>query len=399
MQFDLSTHTILGNAGDLAVSQEDDKILLKVAMLIEGECEGLGAAAAAAKYGFSRQRYYQLLTAFRQGGCLALLSRKPGPQASSRRTPDVIREVIRHRFLDPTASAEVIAQKVRQSGSAIATRSVSRVFQQYGLQKKLFAYRPKEPLTIDAFASKQTRRERPADPPSIEIAARQSLADKVCGNLVGLWLLIPEHLRLGTWDLLCSWCRQSGQSAGPRLALQLVHESALCLTGLRARSLRHRGFELANGLPFLASDLAIHQLFNGRTIEEAKNLQNALGKRRLARGHFVGRVLIIDPHRIPSFSRRQMRRHKKGQSAPAKVAQTFFCLDADTRQPVALISGTSARTVTNATPELLAVTASIFDNPTGVLVLADAEHFTAELTDRLHQDSRFDLLVPAPPFL
>jgi hypothetical protein len=252
-------------------------------------------------------------------------------------------------------------------------------------------------MTIEAFASKQTRRQRPSDPRSIENAVRQTLADKVSGNLVGLWLLIPEHLRLGTWELLCGWCRQPGETAWPRLALQLVHESALCLTGLRdARSLRQRGFELANGLPFLGSDVAMHHLLNNHTVDEAKSLQNALGKRRLARRHFGGRVLIIDPHRILSFSRRQMRRHKKGHGAPAKVAQTFFCLDADTRQPVALISGTSARTVTHATPELLALATSIFDNPEAVLVLADAEHFTAALADRLHQDSQFDLLVPAP---
>jgi transposase len=136
MQFDLSTHTISGPAGNLAVSQEDDEILRKVAMLIEGECEGLGAAAAAAKYGYSRQRYYQILTAFRQGGCLALRSRQPGPKAPSRRTPDVVREVIRHRFLDPNASADVIAQKIRQTGSAVAVRSVYRILEHYGLQKK-----------------------------------------------------------------------------------------------------------------------------------------------------------------------------------------------------------------------------------------------------------------------
>jgi hypothetical protein len=265
-------------------------------------------------------------------------------------------------------------------------------------KKKLFEYRPSGPTTIEAHASKQARRQRPSDPRSIETGVRQALADKVSGNLVGLWLLVPEHLRLGTWDLLCGWCRQPGEGVWPRLALQLVHESALCLSGLReVRALRQRGFELANGLPFLASDVAIHQLLNGHTIEEAKALQVALGRRRLARGHFCGRTLIIDPHRILSFSRRQMRRHKKGQGAPAKVAQTFFCLDADTRQPVALISGTSARTVTHATPELLEVAADIFGgSAAAALVLADAEHFTAPLVDRLHQDSRFDLLVPVP---
>ena len=34
---------------------------------------------------------------------------------------------------------------------------------------------------------------------------RQFLADKVMGNLAGLWLLVPELLRLGAWDLVCGW--------------------------------------------------------------------------------------------------------------------------------------------------------------------------------------------------
>ena len=135
MQFDISANTISGPSGSL-VSSGEDEILGKLAMLIEGECEGLGATAAAAKYGYSKQRYYQLLAAFHEGGCLALLSRKPGPKAATRRTPDVTREVIRHRFLDPNASADVIAQKVRQTVSPVSTRSVARVLLEFGLQKK-----------------------------------------------------------------------------------------------------------------------------------------------------------------------------------------------------------------------------------------------------------------------
>ena len=33
---------------------------------------------------------------------------------------------------------------------------------------------------------------------------RQFLADKAMGNLAGIWLLLPELLRLGAWDLLCA---------------------------------------------------------------------------------------------------------------------------------------------------------------------------------------------------
>jgi hypothetical protein len=79
------------------------------------------------------------------------------------------------------------------------------------------------------------------------------------------------------------------------------------------------------------------------------------------------------------------------------VAQTFFCLDGDTKQPVAFVTGTSARTVSAATPELLELAAGICSAAgENQLVLADAEHFTTQLLDQLHQDCRFDLLVPMP---
>ena len=128
------------------------------------------------------------------------------------------------------------------------------------------------------------------------------------GNLVGIWLLIPELLRLGVWDLVCGWTDQSPLRVGPRLALQLIHEAALCRTGLRhRRTLIQRIFELANGLPFLASDMAIHELLGARTVADSLRLQAALGKVRRASGHFRGRLLAIDPHRVRSFSKRHMR--------------------------------------------------------------------------------------------
>jgi hypothetical protein len=266
-------------------------------------------------------------------------------------------------------------------------------------KKKLFKYRPGVTVPVEAYASKTKRRSMPADPAAIEQGVRQSLADRVCGNLVGLWLLIPEHLRLGTWDLLCGWTQKHGLCVEPRLAMQLVHEAALCLTGLREQSgLRQRGFELANGLPFVATDVAIHCLLNDHTVAQAKNLQIALGKLRRASGQIPGRLLIVDPHRIRSYSKRRMRRHKKDQhSRASNVAQTFFCLDAHSRQPVGFVTGTSSRTVTQATPELLDLVAAVCGpQADGSLVLADAEHFSAALLDELHRDTRFDLLVPMP---
>jgi transposase len=135
MTFDLPQHRILGPAGELLVPSGDD-LTPRLMMLIEGQCEGLGAAQAAAKYGLSRQRYYQLLKLFQGGGAPALRGQRRGPKTNYVRTDEAERQVIRHRFLDPDASVDVIAQKLRQAGIAISTRSVERVVEKYGLQKK-----------------------------------------------------------------------------------------------------------------------------------------------------------------------------------------------------------------------------------------------------------------------
>ena len=133
-EFDLENNAFVGPAGSFAVP-ENDQVTRRLAMLLEGECER-GPKAAAEKFGFSRQRYFQLRQQFRKFGAQGLLTQKRGPKSNYRRTSEVVRQVIRHRFLDPDASADVIAQKLRQAGWQISTRSVERVIEEYGLQKK-----------------------------------------------------------------------------------------------------------------------------------------------------------------------------------------------------------------------------------------------------------------------
>jgi Transposase DDE domain len=267
-------------------------------------------------------------------------------------------------------------------------------------KKKLHRYHPDDtPFVLETQRTTTRCKAEPCDPRSLERGVRQLLADKISGNLVGLWLLVPEHLRLGTWDLLRTWTNHSGASVQPRLALQLVHEAALCLTGIRQqRALSQRGFEVLNGLPFLASDRAVHELLSAHTIADAQHVQLALGKIRQASGHFAGRLLAVDPHRVRSHSKRQMRRQRHDKDRPpAKLAQTFFAIDAETHHPVCFTTGTSARTVTLATPELLELAARILHpQPQTTLVMVDAEHFSADLLDQVHEQTRFDLVVPMP---
>jgi len=135
IEADLENGLVVGPHGSLALG-EDDEIARKLMMLIEGECNGLGSQAAAKKYGYSRQRYNQLLHCFQEGGAAALASQKPGPKTKHQRTAEVEQQVLGLLFMDTDASASVIAQKLRQMGTPISVRSVQRIMSEHGLKKK-----------------------------------------------------------------------------------------------------------------------------------------------------------------------------------------------------------------------------------------------------------------------
>jgi len=253
-------------------------------------------------------------------------------------------------------------------------------------------------VELETFRTLRKNRRERLDHLSVERGVRQLLADKISGNLVGLWLLAPEHLRLGTWDLLTRWAGPSPSDLSSRMAMQLVHEAALGIVHLRtARTLSQKGFELLNGLPFVVSDQSIHDLLQAHTVQHAEELQLALGCLRRARGHFQGRLLAIDPHRLPSSSKRQMPRYRDNTAIrPYKVSTTFFCLDTESHQPVCFLLASSSMTVTQMTPRLLHMAALIL-NPAAEnrpLVVADNEHDTEELFRFVSTNTPFDLLVP-----
>lgn len=144
LKFQKDQIQLVGAAGTLPVA-EDDQITQKLAMLFEGQCEGVPITQLADKYDYSRQRYYQLLKRFYHGGAAALQSQKTGPKSPYRCTQEVMRQIIRLLFLNRETTAEVAAQKLRQLGHRISIRSIRRVIAQYGLQKKTAHRRPARP--------------------------------------------------------------------------------------------------------------------------------------------------------------------------------------------------------------------------------------------------------------
>lgn len=113
----------------------NDDLAIKMSMLIEGHCT-IGVKESIKKYGYTEQRYYQLLSSYLSGGSLALIDKKPGSDKQPVRTKEVVNQIIRLRFLDPSSGADVIAQKLNQMGYGVSKRSVERTITEFGLQKK-----------------------------------------------------------------------------------------------------------------------------------------------------------------------------------------------------------------------------------------------------------------------
>ncbi|MDO8952726.1 MAG: hypothetical protein Q7U86_08890 [Draconibacterium sp.] len=127
--------SIKGIKGKDFVIDQKDSLSMKLSMLIEGHCT-IGVQEAIKKYGYTEQRYYQLLQKYQDGGAQALIDNKRGSDKQPVRTKETINQIIRLRFLDPFSSAGVIAQKLNQIGHKVSKRSVERTITEYGLQKK-----------------------------------------------------------------------------------------------------------------------------------------------------------------------------------------------------------------------------------------------------------------------
>jgi hypothetical protein len=200
---------------------------------------------------------------------------------------------------------------------------------------------------------------------------------------------------LGSWDILKGFtgCGDNNDIK-THIAMQIVNESALCKNRIRKTNyIAHQGFELVNGLSFLASDEQVHLLLNEQSISQSKSMQETLLKIRYNKGHYIGKTIAVDPHRIISTTKRIMPMKKKQPIDSAKkLLQTFFAIDADTGQPFGCGIGSPGVNTTKETLKLLNSITSLNENKP--LVIADKEHFTQGLIDSIHESNIIELLVP-----
>jgi len=120
----------------LTISPQDP-VAWKLSMLFEAAHSNTdGIQDIAQRYGYTREHFYVIKKKYNEQGTEGLRDKPTGPKSAYIRTDEVKKQIIRHRFLDPEANCEVIAQKMRQSGVSVSQRSVERTIKDYGLQKK-----------------------------------------------------------------------------------------------------------------------------------------------------------------------------------------------------------------------------------------------------------------------
>lgn len=115
----------------------DDTTAWKLMMLIDAATsKDETIEQVSHRYGYTREHFYVIKKNYENKGSQALSDKAKGPKRNYKRTDEVEKQIIRHRFLDPDANSEVIAQKMNQTGYTISQRSVERTINEYGLQKK-----------------------------------------------------------------------------------------------------------------------------------------------------------------------------------------------------------------------------------------------------------------------
>lgn len=266
-------------------------------------------------------------------------------------------------------------------------------------KKKLYQLNPKNDFrTVVIQQTKRELKNANVTIQSNERYFREILANKLSGTHMGLWLLVPEYLRLGAWDLLQGcFSKTANNDLNARIAMQLVNESALCVNRIRKKgSLCNQGFSLVNGLSFLAADETVHELLDMNPVHAYEQLQITLMQlRRLQSCYSQQNILALDPHRMTSTTQRIMPQKKKQPKEPAhKMMQTFFCVDALNGQPLAFTLGSSGKNSSSATMQLINMIEQ--GGIKEALFVADKEHFTQQIIDYFSMHPTYDIVMPAP---
>lgn len=128
----MATYNKLANENDFF--SLEDTAQRKYEMVRAHEVDGLSITLAAKNYGYSRTTYYTTAERLREEGIEGLIEKKPGPQAASKATEEVVEKIILLR--KKNKSIYDIADDLKKEGIKISPRTVERVLKKRTKFKK-----------------------------------------------------------------------------------------------------------------------------------------------------------------------------------------------------------------------------------------------------------------------
>lgn len=215
-------------------------------------------------------------------------------------------------------------------------------------------------------------------------------------SCAGGFFFIPYLHQLDIHSLFGKLCPSKTEGIPPeRIALQLIFEALFGYTrGIRTVDpISQADFGALSGLPFLCSPSTEYRFLTGITMEASERFQICLGKHLLKLGHIWGKVVNMDAHSIPLYSRKEMKASYISQEKIyGKAIRAFYTQDQESRKPLFVKVCYSGTTAGQVTPALVEATQSVMGGT--FLSVTDKEWYVAQLLEYLDKIYRIEVLLP-----
>src|SRR4030042_2469099 len=215
-------------------------------------------------------------------------------------------------------------------------------------------------------------------------------------SCAGGFFFIPYLHQLDIHSLFGKLCPSKTEGVPPeRIALQLIFETLFGYTrGVRTVDpISQADFGALSGLPFLCSPSTEYRFLTGIPMENSEQFQISLGTHLLALGQIASKIVNVDAHSLPLFSRKEMKvSYLSQEKIYGKAIRAFYTQDQGGGKPLFVQACYSGTTAGQATPTLVESTQAILGGT--FLSVTDKEWYVAQLLEHLDKIYKLEVLLP-----
>jgi len=231
---------------------------------------------------------------------------------------------------------------------------------------------------------------------SIQSDLQELLRKGFTTSCAGGFFFLPYLQELEIHSLLEKFCLPKKEGIPPeRIALQLVFEALFGYTrGIRTLDpISQADFGALSGLPFLCSPSTEYRFLTGIPMENSEQFQISLGTHLLELGQIASKIVNMDAHSIPLFSRKEMKvSYLSQEKIYGKAIRAFYTQDQGGGKPLFVQACYSGTTAGQATPTLVEATQAILGGT--FLSVTDKEWYVAQLLEHLDKIYKLEVLLP-----